>query len=136
DDPINLTDPFGLDVEVCFYPDAAYGLGHVGFGLPGEKGTYGYYRTGIRFDAQPFKMCKTIPSKPEQDECMRKCREERIANPGTYHLTTRQCTSFVRDCLRKCKLPTGPYDGPRPWPFIRSLPPTELPPDQRSKTPK
>ncbi len=33
-DPVNLTDPFGLDVDVCFYSDAAFGFGHMGFGLP------------------------------------------------------------------------------------------------------
>jgi RHS repeat-associated protein len=126
-DPVNLADPFGLDVKVCYYSGAAGGLGHVGYGLPGENGTQGYYPDGVKPDTQSGMKCKNIPSPPEKDECMRKCREERKANPGEYDLFSRQCTSFVRDCLKKCELPAGGYGGPRPSPFYDDLPPREKP---------
>jgi RHS repeat-associated protein len=127
--PISFTDPLGLDVNVCFYGDAAMGFGHVGFGLPGEIGTQGFYPTGnpfnslgnIKHDAQKEQQCKVIESSPEQDQCMLRCRARREAIPGNYGLTTRQCTSFVRDCLRECGLPAGNYAGPRPSPFFQSL---------------
>jgi RHS repeat-associated protein len=120
--PTNWTDPFGLDVNVCYYSDAAYGFGHVGFGLPGETGTTGYYSDGIREDNQQDERCKVVPASPDQDQCMLECRNERQQNPGEYKLLKRQCTSFVRDCLRQCGLDGGGYNGPRPFPFFDDLP--------------
>jgi RHS repeat-associated protein len=128
--PINLTDPFGLDVNVCYYADAAAGFGHIGFGLPGESGTSGFYPTGNPFnssgevarDEQQESQCGTIASPPEQDTCMMNCRLRRQQNPGRYRLLSRQCTEFVRSCLQECGLPSGSYDGPRPRPFFDDLP--------------
>jgi RHS repeat-associated protein len=128
--PLLYSDPLGLHVNVCFYADAAAGFGHVGFGVDKEPGTQGFYPTGNPFgspgkvkpDAQKEKQCKVIESPPEKDQCMLKCRTRRIENPGQYRLTGRQCTSYVRECLKECGLPYGTYSGPRPNPFYRSLP--------------
>ena len=128
--PLSYSDPFGLDINLCFYSDAAMGFGHVGFGLPGESSTQGFYPTGNPFsspgtvkpDEQKESQCKTVESLPEQDECMSKCRENRKSNPGRYTLLGRQCTSFTRDFLSKCGIPTGDYSGPRPRPFFQSVP--------------
>jgi RHS repeat-associated protein len=128
--PLTYADPFGLDVTVCFYADAAAGFGHVGFSLPGESMTQGFYPTGnplsspgdVKPDAQQEKQCKVIDSPADKDQCMLQCRARRDANPGQYRLTSRQCTSFVRDCLKECGLPSGTYSGPRPNPFYQSLP--------------
>jgi len=109
-------------VTVCFYADAAMGFGHVGFGVGGEKSTSGYYPDGIQQDKQKEKSCKVIKSAPDKDTCMLKCRDQRKSNPGTYSLLSRQCTSFVRDCLKECKIFSGDYDGPRPYKFFDGLP--------------
>jgi RHS repeat-associated protein len=128
--PVNLFDPFGLDVDVCFYSDAAYGFGHVGFALPGDSHSFGFYplrgrmidQGVIKPDQQKKKQCKRIDSSPEEDECMARCRDRRIAELGAYHWRTRQCTDFVRECLTECGLPAGKYDGPRPILFFEGLP--------------
>src|SRR5437016_5130061 len=112
--PLSYVDPLGL-VMVCYYYDAALAFGHIGFGAGSEQGTSGYYPTGnapgspgvVKKDEQQIKECKVIPSNPDQDDCMLKCRAERASNPGTYKLTTNQCTSFVRECLTECGLPAG-----------------------------
>ena len=50
--PTSLIDPFGLDVNECFYPAAAAGFGHLGYGLDsetrgnGDPKTWGLYPTG------------------------------------------------------------------------------------------
>jgi RHS repeat-associated protein len=114
--PLSYTDPLGLDVDVCFYPG---GVGHIGFGFPGEISTWGFY-PGL---PGPFrvwgpgvvkpdshhtqKQCKTVNSNPDQDKCMKSCRRQRFIRPGTYNLLTRQCTGFVRDCLTQCGLSAG-----------------------------
>jgi len=128
--PLHYVDPLGLDVTVCYYYDAAIALGHVGFGVGSEQTTLGYYPTGnpfgspgiVKTDEQEIKECKVIPADPKQDECMLKCRAQRIANPGTYHLTANQCTNFVRDCLFKCSLWTGRSPSSAPRPLFLKLP--------------
>ena len=128
--PLAHADPMGLDVNVCFFADAAFGFGHVGFGLPGEVGTRGFYPTGnplsspgkISPDAQKERNCKIIGSPPEKDQCMLRCRARWTSTPENYKLASRQCTSFVRDCLSECSLPTGHYSGPRPNLFFQGLP--------------
>jgi len=128
--PLDFTDPLGLDVTVCYYSDAAWPFGHVGFGLPGESGTMGYYQDGIKADQQKKKTCVTLTSSEDQDSCMQRCRENRQKNPGEYSLFGRQCTSFVRDCLNACGVPPGKYNGPKPKPFYDGL----LPPSpQKAK---
>jgi hypothetical protein len=118
----------GLDVLVCYYPE---GVGHVGFGNATEMATWGFYpRThkpvnpGV-IKADPYEsgtQCKTLAAKPEQDNCMQKCQDRRRNDPGDYYVIGRQCTSFVRDCLAECGLPSGNASGPRPGPWFNSLP--------------
>jgi hypothetical protein len=116
DDPLQLTDLFGLTVKVCFYPA---GITHVGFGIVGEKGTSGFYPKfhspmapgQIRDDPKDEpRECKEIPTNQDQDNCMLRCRLKKAANPGLYNVAKNQCTSFVRECLRECRIPTG-IDG-------------------------
>ena len=129
-DPMRLVDVFGLDITVCYYNDAAGGLGHIGFGLPGERGTIGFYPIGnavsspgvVKPDAQNNQTCKTVPADPKKDSCMKRCRERRETNPGQYRLSSRQCTSFVRDCLQECGIFNGGYTGPAPLPYFHDLP--------------
>ena len=93
--PLWYSDPFGL-VRVCYYGDAAYGVGHIGYGMSEEASTQGFYpRPGsnplkgpgeIRSDTQNDKQCKSIDSSPTQDKCLSECREERRADPGEYML--------------------------------------------------
>ncbi|WP_306441346.1 RHS repeat-associated core domain-containing protein, partial [Methyloversatilis sp. XJ19-13] len=136
--PVSLVDPTGLDVLVCFY---AGGVGHVGFGdgNPGNDGstsgfypkTRGVYGPGeVRSDiGHSQHECTTLPAEPKEDECMQSCRSERQSNPGTYNIFNRQCTSYVRDCLAQCGLPSGTF-GPGPEPWYRSLPGAVPYPDQ------
>ena len=73
--PVERTDPTGLDVDVCYYGDAAMGFGHVGFGMPGENSTKGFYPTGnpvsspgiVKPDTQNDKQCKRIEASSDQD---------------------------------------------------------------------
>jgi RHS repeat-associated protein len=132
--PNRFADPFGLDVRVCYYADAASGLGHVGYGLPGESDTTGFYPydpglpglmgPGViaRDRGHPATACKVLPATPDQDDCMADCRTDRTMNPGKYNLAFRQCTDFVRTCLARCKL--GNYGGgPMPRDLFDQLPP-------------
>jgi RHS repeat-associated protein len=125
--PVIYPDPSGLDVTVCFYGEAAYGFGHVGFGV-GEDQTYGFYpREGssgpgeIYEDRQPGGQCKLIKSRADQDQCMLQCRSTRSANPGPYNLFNRQCTRFVRDCLIQCGLSAGSGSQLFPASFFKGL---------------
>lgn len=129
--PLLLEDPYGLDVDVCFYADAAMGAGHVGFRLPGESRSRGFYPDGgnpfdtkgnIKPDDQGERMCKTVEATPRQDDCMANCRKKRNDDPGRYKLTSRQCTGFVRECLDECGLQSGPYKGPLPRTFYKGVP--------------
>jgi RHS repeat-associated protein len=139
--PISFTDPFGLDVNICLYPHAANNLGHVGFGIVGtDPYTYGFYplyNSDARWYRQQNRMhgpgrvkpdisegeqtCIRVPTTPNQDRCMLRCRWRRYDNPGTYDLMSRQCTSFVRDCMHECGLRAGEYNGPYPTDFYRSV---------------
>jgi uncharacterized protein RhaS with RHS repeats len=134
--PMRWTDPSGLDVNVCFYPG---GITHVGFGIVGESGTFGFYPSvpspiapgEVRKDRQDKpRECKTVSSSEGQDNCMMNCRTRRANNPGIYHIGARQCTSFVRDCMRECGISTGiepsgdRWQGPRPDRFYEKLPGT------------
>ena len=132
--PLLYTDRYGLDVDICYYPD---GVTHVGYGLTTESTTFGFYPKKrflqwpgeIREDPKDAeKECKTIDTDDEQDQCMLKCRAKRAANPGWYRIGDRQCTDFVRDCMRECGIPTGidrkfdVWQGPRPDKFFKTLP--------------
>ncbi len=132
--PLMLADPLGLDVRVCFFPG---GPGHVGIGLTTESGTYGFYPTpgnrlrSLRGDVpgeirrdptSPDARCKTAAADPEQDACVVTCRLRRIETPGNYNLYTRQCTSFVRECLIECGFSGGLPRAPIPEGWFDSLP--------------
>lgn len=131
--PLSLSDFYGLDVLVCFYGNAAGGLGHVGFGSPGQ-GTSGFYpKPGssnfggpgeVKPDQQQpdrFDACKTIKTDDKQDKCMQDCKVERSNDPGRYHVFNRNCTMFVRDCLTKCGISAGSGSGPGPQSFFSGL---------------
>lgn len=126
--PLGFVDPKGLAV-VCFYSG---GVGHTGVGGGNDinGATWGFYSRNyepfgpgeLRPDTEhPHKECTVIPTNSDQDACLEKCRGERHSNPGLYNLITRQCTSYVRDCLKECGLPSG-SGGPAPEPWFRTLP--------------
>jgi RHS repeat-associated protein len=125
--PLNWSDFFGLDVNVCFYADAAAGFGHIGLGPAGSSGTSGFYPGGANGmgqvipDNQKEKTCTVLKADPSQDECVEKCKQERTEKPGPYNVLTRQCTGFVRDCLTQCKIVKKPYPGPLPDELFRSI---------------
>ena len=132
--PLRFIDPLGLDINVCYYPG---GITHVGYGIVGEQGTSGFYPSvpspiapgEVRQDPKDEpRECKTVPSSEDQDKCMLNCRLRRVNNPGIYHIGARQCTSFVRDCMRECGISTGidrngdHWQGPRPDRVYEKLP--------------
>ncbi len=134
--PLRWIDPSGLDINICYYPG---GITHVGYGIVGQPGTFGFrpiFSSPIapgRVTPDPQdepRECKTVRSSDYQDDCMRNCRVRRVNNPGIYHIGARQCTSFVRDCMRECGIPTGIdpsadyWQGPRPDRFYEKLPGT------------
>ena len=123
--PTQAVDPLGLDVTVSYYNSAT---GHVGFSVPGDNGSTGFYpnagypytpmRPGVvKPDEGTPTACKVIPATPDQDDCMRKCRDTNRAKPPIYSLLSMQCTSFVRNCLSECGLPSGTpgISYPQPW---------------------
>ena len=128
--PLKYTDPLGLDVLVCFYPE---GVGHVGFGdgnTGNDGSTSGFYPIThsptapgvVKPDPdEKGKQCKTVPAKPKDDDCMKQCQNRTKSNPPRYWLIGRQCTAFVRDCLTECGLPSGNSTIP-PGTWFRSLP--------------
>ena len=125
--PLRWSDFFGLDVNVCFYADAAAGFGHIGLGAAGGTGTSGFYPGGangmgqVKPDAQKEKTCTVLQSDSDQDDCVEKCKQDRTEKPGPYNVLTRQCTGFVRDCLTSCKIIKKPYKGPLPDELFRSI---------------
>jgi RHS repeat-associated protein len=112
-------DPFGLDVNFCYYPD---GPTHIGYGISGESGTQGFYplkprrpigEGAIKPDPQyEAHSCKTVTTTNSQDKCMSDCRDKRKKNPGTYSGVGRQCADFVKDCAAECHVPIGNGGGP------------------------
>lgn len=126
-DPLRHTDPLGRHLQVCFYPDAAAGFGHVGFrtGSGGQDGggpTDGFSPDGVKPDRYPRRQCKWLPTTPDQDRCMNDCKAQRQAETSVnYSVLTRNCTDFVRDCMIQCGIPVPEIDGPRPRPFFEGL---------------
>lgn len=133
--PLRYTDYYGLDIRVCAYPGHGVNpFGHVGYGLPGESRTYGYY-PGLPLPYNVYgpgvinpdsdsggSQCKVVPANPNQDDCMWRCRLKRIIRPGFYGILGNQCTEFVRECMKDCGLNSGTYSGPLPWKFFNNLP--------------
>lgn len=144
--PIVFTDPFGLDVIVCFFPEPAMGNGHVGFGFPGEPYSIGFYpspNSGRNWGRQAQRLsgpgglfpdvgdgprvCKLIHTTPSQDACMLQKRVERLRNPGDYNVVKRNCTGFVKNSLNGCGIPAGTSNDPRPKIWFPTLPGQVLP---------
>jgi RHS repeat-associated protein len=144
--PVVFTDPFGLDVIVCFFPEPAMGNGHVGFGFPGEPFSIGFYpspNSGRNWGRQAQRLngpgglfpdvgdgprvCKLIHTTPSQDACLMQKRIERLRNPGDYNVLKRQCTGFVRNSLSGCGIPAGTTNDPRPKIWFPTLPGQVLP---------
>jgi RHS repeat-associated protein len=132
--PLLFNDPMGLHVQVCYFPTAAHGFGHVGFSTSMTNNTksWGFGATSWNKFGGPGDVtrdymhrehyCKWIETSPDQDRCMETCAVERHQNPGYFNGFTRQCTSFTRDCMQKCGIPHGDYDGPYPSLFYLGLP--------------
>ena len=132
---LKYVDPLGLDVTVCFYPDAAADYGHVGYGVNSNT-TYGFTRENggwagdtegaIKPDNEHYshnkRQCITIKTNEKQDSCILNEQENRTRWPGNYKLHRRQCTSYVQDALSTCNVynDTNKYD-PRPENFYRRL---------------
>jgi RHS repeat-associated protein len=137
--PTALVDPTGLDVDVCFLMRAASGAGHVGLGPAGTGRTQGFYPLTSNFlkgpgqvkDDEGDGLCKRVPADKKQDDCVAACVSNRKSNPGEYRFFSRQCTSFVRDCLQQCGIPAGNYRGPTPDRFFDQLPGRSLVGDGR-----
>lgn len=135
--PLRWIDPMGLDLNVCYYPGV---IQHIGFGFKNEQETRGFRPSIPLAPIAPGEVsedplgksreCKTVSSSEDQDKCMLNCRLRRVNNPGIYHVGARQCTSFVRDCMRECGISTGidpsgdHWQGPRPDRFYEKLPGT------------
>jgi len=129
--PLTNEDPFGLDQRICFFPSMT---GHIGFGSA-SGATYGFYpysnfdwRGQVAPDAPDRpRECKIVEATEEQDRCMEQCRMARENDPGRWHISKRQCTSFVRDCMKSCGLyrdnnPAWPDTTPYPRDFYDRLP--------------
>lgn len=125
--PLRWADFFGLDVNVCFYADAAAGFGHIGIGPAGGSGTSGFYPGGtngmgqVKPDTQKEKTCIVLQANSDQDDCVEKCKQDRTEKPGLHNIVKRQCTGFVRDCLTSCKIKDKPYSGPLPEELFKSI---------------
>ena len=127
--PIKYSDEYGLAVNICLYPNAAMGAGHIGFGLDTETGTQGFYPLGnpidspgvVKPDSGPSE-CTTINTTKTEDNCVLKCRNDRKNNPGRYDLGFRQCTSLARDCLIQCNIINSDFPGgPFPFEFYNNI---------------
>ncbi|MGB0037069.1 MAG: RHS repeat-associated core domain-containing protein [Candidatus Acidiferrales bacterium] len=151
-DPADNIDPSGLDTIVCLFPEAANGLGHIGFGFPGDPYTVGFYplgpANGSRCSAcgqvrrlhgpgavwpdvgEGPRQCKRVYTTPTQDKCMLQCRIKRAQNPGTYDVGGLNCVDFTRDCLKECGIPAGTnFAQPKDWwPTLPGDPIGGLPP--------
>lgn len=129
DNPLKWIDSEGLDINVCFYSDAAGPFGHIGFGVNSSltKGFYpndNIFRKGagqVKDDVQQEQSCKTIKTTDDEDECMLQCQNAWAEQRPNYDLIYNQCTSLVRECLTSCGLESGPYKGPLPRPFYKGL---------------
>ena len=120
DNPVQFTDPFGLDLTVTLYQGRA---DHIGIGVNSSV-TYGYYPasngmvtpTGISVpgiekpDAGEIPIDSiTIHTDPQQDEAVRQFIQDRIKNPRRYNLYTNNCTTTVEGALSRAKI-SSPND--------------------------
>lgn len=118
--PVQFTDPFGLDLTVTLYQGTA---DHIGIGV-NSPSTYGYYPaangavtpTGISVpgiekpDAGEIPIDSiTIPTDPQQDAAVLQFIRDRINNPGKYNLYTNNCAITVEAALNRAKI-SAPND--------------------------
>jgi RHS repeat-associated protein len=111
-DPLNHTDPLGLDVTISLWR-CCLGFDHIGIGVgPHPQATVGFYpKTPRAFEdvgevaydfirkPRDFKEDFVITTTPAQDEQIRLFIAERTRNPGRYLLFGRNCGMFVQDAL-------------------------------------
>jgi uncharacterized protein RhaS with RHS repeats len=119
--PINLIDPFGLDVWVYDYRSAGSGYGHVGLIMPNDDGTYTRYSQGAdNPNAPPWELIvplhdavvnkKNIPNlnmpgaelvriPTENNEQIQKAIDDYIKADWPYNVVTNNCADFVNDSL-------------------------------------
>jgi RHS repeat-associated protein len=125
--PVNWSDPFGLDVTVTLY-FGAFGYGHVGIGVNSTR-TTGFYPTPgasewdvitgkpvpgeMRPDNKERIQSITIPTLPEVDRAVQDFINNRTANPGRFDLNDRNCATTVRDALAAGGIPTPQTIYPR-----------------------
>ncbi len=129
--PSNFIDPFGLDVTVAYYPNAAGGQGHVGIGINTDS-TQGFYPASFGFLSPFFNVpggvfndanmngAATViylhhRTTPEQDQAMQQAINQRMRNPGKYNLTGRNCATFVEDVLQAGNVIDSQSGDYHPW---------------------
>jgi RHS repeat-associated protein len=138
DNPIRFTDPFGLNVTITYYPNAATGYGHVGVGVNSDQ-TSGFYPIpgnnswcllfncstpgNLLWDQMqsgytPYSV--TIPTTPEQDALMQAAIDRRLHDGGMYNLRGRNCARFVEDVLNAGFVPNVP-DTQYPMALFRAM---------------
>lgn len=120
--PLRYSDPYGLDVTVCYFPNSAARLGHIGIGVntTNTRGFYPIETAGFleRFHTEGVvdididragedapRSCTNIETTPDQDEEILRFIEARQASPGNYNLAGRNCSLFVADALRAGDIP-------------------------------
>jgi len=118
--PLSLTDPFGLDLIVALYYGAnGNPFGHIGVAVYNSQLlTAGFNPLPARHidyasvigipvpgfagaDINDLRELIRIPTTRSEDRLAQQIISERIANPGFYHLVLRNCTMFVADVLRR-----------------------------------
>ena len=129
--PTNFIDPFGLDVTVAYYPNAAGGQGHVGIGINTDS-TQGFYPASFGFLSPLFNVPGGVfndasmngaapviylhlQTTPEQDQAMLQAINQRIQNPGKYNLSGRNCAMFVEDVLQAGNVINSQSGDYHPW---------------------
>jgi uncharacterized protein RhaS with RHS repeats len=115
------------EVTISFWPNAAFGRGHVGIGVD-TNDTQGYYPRifgflswgadvpGVVWDDAAHNAGQTPQflhhrSNASSDELMQAAISLRAANPGYYNLTDNNCTQFVASVLRAGHF--DPYSSPQ-----------------------
>jgi RHS repeat-associated protein len=126
--PINLMDPYGLDVTISLYRGAGP-FWHIGIGVNTNK-TRGFYPTsGSSLLSVPFgkpvsgevrsddtnKLLGSIVIKttPEQDKKIQEYIDLRMLNPGKYDFNDRNCATAVRAALKAGDINTKVSVEPR-----------------------
>jgi len=124
-DPLNWTDPFGLDTEVCVRPVTFPGLDNYSHTfLYSTEATTGYGLTTppgwvplVPFVPVPGRIEKDFPFGPDgkikknyqcntvsKDKCVESCvNRKALERPPHYYLGHYQCDTWAYDILRQCK---------------------------------